>query len=92
MPRQSPPLPPDGIYRAILLVLVASLLAGAALALAGELAWHSPGLSQAGTWLVLAAGGAYLIFRVLGVREARRRAAEETTESDDGPGLRGGEP
>jgi hypothetical protein len=92
MPRQSPPLPPDGIYRAILLVLVVSLLAGAVITLAGELVWHSPGLSQAGTWLVVAAGGAYLFFRVLGAREARRRAAEAASESEDGPGVRGGEP
>ena len=74
MPRKSPPLPDDGIFRTILIVLVASLLAGAVLALAGELVWHSPGLSQAGTWLVLAAGAAYFFFRILGIREAKRRS------------------
>ena len=93
MPRQTPPLPDDRIYRTILIVLVVSLLAGAVLALAGDLVWHSPGLSQAGVWLVVASGGAYVFFRVLGAREARKRsrAAEPTPESDDGSGNRGGE-
>lgn len=93
MPRETTPLPDDGIYRTILIVLVVSLLVGAVLALAGDLVWHSPGLSQAGTWLVLASGAAYVFFRVLGAREARKRsrAAEQTPESDDGSGNRGGE-
>ena len=84
MPRESPPWPSDGIYRAILIVLVASLLLGAAVALAGDLLWHSPGLSQAGTWLALASGGAYLFFRILGAREARKRAraAAEAAENE----------
>lgn len=89
MGRESPPLPRDGIYRTILLVLVVSLLLGAALALAGDFLWHSPGLSQAGTWLALASGGAYLFFRILGVREARKRAREaadnSASESDPQP-------
>lgn len=94
MPRESPPLPDDRIYRTILVVLVASLLIGAALSLAGELVWHNPALSQAGTWLVFASGAAYVIFRVLGVREARKRAraAETPVEREDGPGPPGGEP
>ncbi len=93
MPRETTPLPDDGIYRTILMVLVVSLLVGAVLALAGELVWHSPGLSQAGTWLVLASGGAYVFFRVLGAREARKRsrAAAAAAESEDGPGISGGE-
>ena len=93
MPPQTPHLPDDRIYRTILIVLVASLLAGAVLSIAGDLVWHSPGLSQAGTWLVIASGGAYVFFRVLGAREARKRsrAAEETPESGDDSGIRGGE-
>jgi uncharacterized membrane protein YecN with MAPEG domain len=67
-------MPDDKIYRTILLVLVVSLLIGAALALAGELLWHNPALSQAGTWLVFASGAAYAFFRVLGIREMRKRA------------------
>ena len=90
MARESPPLPRDGIYRAILTVLVANLILGAALALAGDLVWHSPGLSQAGTWLALASGGAYFFFRILGAREARKRAraAADTAADDDRAGVR----
>jgi hypothetical protein len=90
-------LPDDRIYRTILLVLVVSLLIGAVFALAGELLWDSPALSQAGTWLVVASGAAYVFFRVLGVREARKRtrAAQETGQihgGDHGRGRdRGGE-
>jgi hypothetical protein len=93
MPRETPHLPDDAIYRTILIVLVVSLLVGAVLALAGDLVWHSPGLSQAGTWLVIASGGAYVFFRVLGARAARKRsrAAEEAPESGDGSGNCGGE-
>lgn len=93
MPRETPPLPDDALYRAILIVLVVSLLIGAVLALAGDLVWHSPGLSQAGTWLVAASGGAYVFFRILGARAARKRsrAAEEAPPSDGGPGTGGGD-
>ena len=86
MPRESPPWPGDGIYRAILIVLVASLLLGAAVALAGDLLWHSPGLSQAGTWLALASGGAYLFFRILGAREVRKRARAAAEEAENEAG------
>ena len=87
MPRESPPLPEDRIYRTILAVLVASLLIGAIFALAGELLWHNPALSQAGTWLVFASGAAYVFFRVLGAREARKRArrAQQRGPSDRDP-------
>ena len=96
MPRETPPLPDDRIYRTILVVLVVSLLIGAVLALAGDLLRQSPGLSQAGTWLVIASGVAYAIFRILG---ARLRASEaeaspespESPESGDDAGRRGGD-
>ena len=76
----------------ILVVLVVSLLIGAGLALAGDLLWQSPGLSQAGTGLVIVSGLAYAFFRILGAREARRRAraAEVSPESKDDAGPRGG--
>ncbi len=93
MPRETPPLPDDGIYRMILIVLVVSLLIGAILALAGDLLWQSPGVSQAGTGLVIVSGLAYVLFRILGAREARRRAraADVPPQSEDDPGRRGGE-
>ncbi len=42
---------------------------------------------------LLASGGAYVFFRVLGAREARKRsrAAAAAAESEDGPGISGGE-
>jgi len=91
MPRESPPLPDERIYRTILMVLVASLLIGAFCALAGELLWHNPALGQAGTWLVIASGAAYAFFRMLGVREARKRAAERPGRSANVSGDDGGE-
>ena len=72
MPRDKPP-PDDGIYRGVILVLVLSIVAGAALALASRFVWHREDLSQLGTWIVLVCGGIYLVFRWLGAREARRR-------------------
>ncbi len=94
MPRETPPLPDDRIYRTILVVLVVSLLIGAVLALAGDLLWDSPGLSQAGTGIVIASGLAYAFFRILGAREARKRTREadvspEPPESGDDSGRRG---
>ncbi len=82
MPRDLPPQPGDGIYRAILMVLVFSVMAGALLALAGELLWHNPALSQAGTWMAVVTGALYFVFRLLGAREARKRAREQ--EEDGG--------
>ena len=84
MPPDPTSAPDDGIYRTILIVLVASLILGAIVALAGDLVLDSPGLSQAGTWLVLASGGAYLFFRVLGAREARKRARREAEGKTEG--------
>ncbi len=86
MPRESPPLPDERIYRTILMVLVANLLIGAFCTLAGETLWHNPALSQAGTWLVIASGAAYAFFRVLGVREARKRAAQQADEASGDAG------
>ena len=76
MPRDPTP-PDDGIYRAVLLVLVLSIVAGAALALAGRFVWQREDLSQLGTGITLVCGGIYLVFRWLGAREARRRARED---------------
>ncbi len=82
MPRDTPPLPRDGIYRSILWVLVLSVVAGAAMALLGGLVWRREDVSETGTWIVLVSGGIYLVFRWLGAREARRQAGDPA----DGPG------
>ena len=74
MPRATPPPPNDGIYRAILLVLVLSVAAGGAIALAGRFVWQRTDIGELGTGIALVSGAIYLVFRWLGMREARRRA------------------
>ena len=86
MPRATPPPPNDGIYRAILLVLVLSVVAGAAITLAGQFVWQRPDISELGAWIALVSGAIYLVFRWLGAREARRRVQA----ADDG-GQAGGQ-
>ncbi len=86
MPRDTPPLPRDGIYRSILWVLVLSVVAGAAMALLGGLVWRREDVSETGTWIVLVSGGIYLVFRWLGAREARRRTGGPADGAGDGTG------
>jgi hypothetical protein len=82
MRRDTPPLPSDGIYRAILIVLVATIVIGALVAVAGDTVLENPAMEQVGTGAALIGAVLYIFFRVLGAREARRRAAEGT---DHGP-------
>ena len=79
-----PLLPDDGIYRAILMVLVASVIVGAGIALLGELVWQQKAISHAGAWMVLICGGLYFVFRALGRREMRRRADAALRRREDG--------
>lgn len=72
----SPPLPDDGIYRAILVVLVISVLGGVIVALAGEFVLGSKAIGRAGGWLAVVSGAIYFVFRWLGRREARKREAD----------------
>ncbi len=76
MSRNSPSLPGDGIYRAILLVLTLSFCTGAIAVLVGRLVLYNEAVSEAGLWLAIVSAGIYAFFRWLGVREARRRARE----------------
>ena len=71
-----PPVPQDGIYRAILMVLVASVLLGGAVALAGELVYKDQVIAHTGAWMALICGGLYFFFRLLGRREMRRRSEQ----------------
>jgi hypothetical protein len=75
-------LPQESIYRAILIVLVVSLLAGVAVTLVGEYMLYSEPVSRAGTWLAIVSGAIYFFFRWLGRRESRRRA-EDGEPGDD---------
>jgi high-affinity Fe2+/Pb2+ permease len=65
----------EPIYRAILTLLVASVLAGAVLTLAGEALTGNRALAHAGLGMALVCGLLYWVFRLLGRRAARRAAA-----------------
>lgn len=65
-PRQDP------IYRAILAVLVASVVAGALLTVGGEALFGSPALANAGFGMAVVCGVLYWVFRLLGKRAAAR--------------------
>ncbi len=80
MRREPPPLPGDGIYRAILWVLAASVIGGALIAIGGDTILHDPAVNRFGAITALIAGGLYAFFRFLGVREAKRRE-----KGEDGP-------
>ena len=73
MGQGTPPLPDDGIYRAILIVLVISVLAGGVIALAGEMVYRDEAISRFGGWVTAICGALYVLFRWLGRREARKR-------------------
>jgi len=79
MRRSTPPLPNDGIYRLILWLMVATVICGALLAIAGETLAQDPGLSRLGTGMALIGGAIYAVFRWLGIREARRKRTPDTT-------------
>lgn len=89
MPNQPGPLPRDGIYRSILLVLVITILAGALLALAGEYLLASEAAKTVGVGVVLISGALYFFFRLLGRRAARH---SEEGHSEEGRGEEDGGP
>ncbi len=65
-------LPDDGIYRAILWVMVLTVMAGAVFAILGETVLHDPVLVRVGAGVALVGGGVYAFFRWLGAREVRK--------------------
>ena len=71
-PLPDPSLPKGGIYRLILLLMVATVVCGAILAIAGETVAQNQDLSRLGTGMALIGGAIYAFFRWLGIREARR--------------------
>jgi len=75
MRRNAPPMPKDGIYSAILWVLIASAVSGVLIAIGAETLVDSPALNQFGTSVTLISGVLYAFFRFLGEREAKRREA-----------------
>ena len=77
-------VPDDGIFRAILIVLVLSVVAGVLATLAGDLVFHWPALESAGTGIALVCGALYFVFRWLGRLEMRRRSAAEDSGRERG--------
>jgi hypothetical protein len=70
------------------MVLVISVIAGAAAMLAGEYVFHSAAMTRTGTGAALICGALYFFFRWLGGREARRRGRtppdpQRSTRPDD---------
>ncbi len=65
----------DGIYRAILWAMAATVVAGAIFAILGETTAQNPIMVRVGAGVALVAGVIYGFFRWLGTKEIRRRAA-----------------
>jgi 1,4-dihydroxy-2-naphthoate octaprenyltransferase len=66
-------MPREGIYRAILWVLVLTVVAGAVLAILGATAAQDPVMVRVGAGVALVAGVIYAFFRRLGAKQTRRR-------------------
>ena len=75
-------MPEDGIFRAILIVLVVSTVAGAVMMLAGFYVVHSEAVVDVGTGLALVSGLLYGFFRILGRREQARRNQQGSRPGD----------
>ncbi len=71
----------DGIYRAILWTMAATVVAGAIFAILGETIAQNPIMVRVGTGVTLVAGAIYGFFRWLGTKEIRRRTAAGDKDS-----------
>ena len=72
-PSRPPTRPGDGIHRAILWVMVVTVILGAVLAIIGATRLQDPALGRLGVAIAVVGAAIYAFFRILGVREARRR-------------------
>lgn len=72
----------DPLYRAILGVLVASVLVGAVLTLAGETLFDNRPLASVGLGMAVIAGIAYWVIRLAARRAARNRHGAGKWDSD----------
>ncbi len=79
-PRDDPQNEP--VYRAILAVLVASVLVGGLLTLAGEPLFGSRALTSAGFGMALVCGALYWVFRLIGRRAQRQHEAQRRHERE----------
>ncbi|WP_299615222.1 hypothetical protein [Pelagibius sp.] len=87
MTRQPPEQRPedDPLYRAIIAVLVGTVMLGAVLTLTGETLFGSRPLASVGLGMAVLAGIAYWGLR-LKARAAARRRRDAGGDRDDGPG------
>jgi len=74
-------MPQDGIYRAILWTMAATVVAGAIFAILGETIAQNPIMVRVGTGVAVVAGAIYGFFRWLGTKENRRREAAGDTDA-----------
>lgn len=74
--------PRDAIFTSIMWIMIANVLAGAVMVIAGETMNLSPAVGQVGLGLVVICGGLYFFFRWFQRKEARRRQ----DQSDGGHG------
>ena len=73
MNRPPSTIPNDGIFRAILTVMLVTVIGGVVLAMLGDYVFHNEAMKRVGTGAALIGGFLYFFFRVLGKREAKRR-------------------
>ncbi len=78
-----PSSPNDAIFRAILGVMLLTVIGGVALVLLGDYVWHNEAMKNVGTGAVLLGGFIYFFFRVLGKREAKRRQDSQSSQHDN---------
>ncbi|HLW26256.1 MAG TPA: hypothetical protein VKY54_00880 [Kiloniellales bacterium] len=70
--RKAHPLPQEGPYLIIPLLLLANVSIGVILMLLGGEVWDNPLVSRGGFWLAIVSAVLYLFFRWIARREARR--------------------
>jgi hypothetical protein len=80
----------DRVYLGILIALMVTVFAAAAIAILGDRVWQSPALKQGGFYVAMVAGIAYFGFRTWGrhraaqYRKARMRAELGRDPGEDG--------
>jgi len=81
--RDTPALPKDPLYRAVLGVLLFSALASVLISLLAESRWNLPVLSEVAGYSALLSLIGYVAVRWLGIRMARREADQRSGEGGD---------
>lgn len=81
----APGRPQSGIYLTIMFIMVLNVVLGAGLALVADLVLQNQALKLFGVGLAVVAGLGYLLFRLLGRAELKRRA-EAARDQDRGVG------